>query len=264
MRSRMRKLIVLSAFAALLCALAGSAMAENIAMMESGGTGTCTIDSSPVITTILSRPGTFDGKTYGTWSFLAQDGTGSMDVYGGSLTGLNYTPAVGDAINVSGTYSPFHQLPELQTLTAISAVSSGNAVPPPTPATISEINGTTEPENRAGYYLELDNVQISGISGTFGIANLTGTITDQGGNSMTLYYWPTSYSVPVANLGGTAIPTGLVNMTGFVSVYTTPGSTGEFTPMTITAAVPEPATLALLAAGGVCALALHCLRRRSR
>ena len=103
----------------------------------------------------------------------------------------------------------------------------------------------TLPFSVAGYLFELDDVTISGISGTFGTANLTGTITDGSGNSMTLYYWPTSYSVENANLAGTAIPTGAVNMTGFVSVYS---GVAEFTPMTITA-VPEPGTLVLLVAG---------------
>ena len=96
----------------------------------------------------------------------------------------------------------------------------------------------TEPFTTAGYMLELDNVTIGGISGAFGVANLTGTITDSGSNSMTLYYWPTSYSVANANLFGQAIPTGPVNMTGFVSVY---NSVAEFTPMTVTV-VPEPGT----------------------
>ncbi len=259
----MKKLIVLSAFLALICALAGSAMAESVNSIETtGGTGTVrTLDNGAVITTILSQPGSFNGKTYTSWSVLANDGTGSMDVFGTMPGG--YTPTVGDAITATGTYSPYHQIPELGTVTSIVANSSGNAVPSPTVTTIPAINVPTLPFSVAGYMLELDNVTISGETGNFGITNSPAgaMITDGSGNSMTFYYWPTSYSTANVNLFGKAVPTGPVDMTGFVSVY---NGVAEFSPMNITAPVPEPSTLVLLAAGGACALALRSLRRRAR
>jgi hypothetical protein len=259
----MKKVIVLSAFLAMVCALAGRAMAESINSIETtGGTGTVrTLDNGAVVTAILSQPGTFNGKTYTSWSFMANDGTGSMVVYS-TLAGLGYTPTVGDAITATGTYSPYHQIPEMGTVTSILANSSGNVVPPPTVTTIPAINQSTLPFSIAGYMLELDNVTISGQTGTFGITNSPAgaAITDGSGNSMTFYYWPTSYSTANVNLFGEAVPTGPVDMTGFVSVY---GTTAEFSPMTITP-VPEPATLVLLAAGGACALALRGLRRHAR
>ena len=265
MRSQMRKLIVLSAILAMVCAMAGSAMAESISQMETNGPGAATLDNAsgqyPVVTNILSQPGTVNGRSYTSWSFLAQDSTGSTDIFAaaGTLTALGYTPTPGDAIHATGTYSPYHQIPEVGTVTAIGSLTSGNPVAVPTLTTIPAINVPTTPENLAGYFLELDDVTISGISGIFNAnTNLTGTITDGLANSMTLYYWPTSYSVENANMCGAVIPTGgPVNMTGFVSVY---NGTAEFTPMAI---VPEPATLVLFAVGGVCALAGR-LRRRGR
>ena len=168
-----------------------------------------------------------------------------MDIFGTMPTGSTYTPTLGDAITATGEYYPFHQTPELEYLTAISPVASREPVSVPAVITIPVINQPTlplggpqsTPPGVAGYLYELDDVTISGITGTFGIVNLTGTITDGGGNHMTLYYWPTSYSVANANLSGMAIPTGPVNMIGFVSVYS---SVAEFTPITITPAVPAP------------------------
>ena len=130
-----KKLVmVLVACGALTCFMAGSAMAVDVNAIEVGGTGTYTLDggsgTAPVVTNILSQPGTVNGKTYTSWSFLVQDQSGSSDIYG-TLAGLGYTPTVGDAINATGTYSPYHQIPELGTLTAISCVSSGNSVPVP-------------------------------------------------------------------------------------------------------------------------------------
>lgn len=85
----------------------------------------------PVITAILSQPGSADGYTYTSWSILAADSTGSLDLFGALPSGTSFTPAVGQAISVSGTYSPYHQIPEIGTLSALTLVSSGNAVSSP-------------------------------------------------------------------------------------------------------------------------------------
>ena len=223
--------------------------------------------STPVITAILSAAGTATDtvgttKSYTSWSFLANDGTGSTDVFGKMPTGNPYTPNVGDAISATGTYSPYNQIPELESLTAIRQVSTGNAVPTPGTATISQLNVNTLPLNIAGYEWTIDDVTISGISGVFDSSNLTGTITDtlsNGNDSMTLYYWESSYSAAFTNLGGTAIPTGPVNITGFGDVFN--NTSAEFIPISISpyTATPEPGTLVLLGAGLAAAavLALH-------
>jgi hypothetical protein len=248
------KRIVSSAVIGLAALSSAPAWASSISAIEAAGSGTQTVDSGTV-TAILSQPGMFNGKTYTSWSFLVDDGTGSMDMYG-TLAGLGYTPTVGDTITATGAYAPYHQIPELAP-TSIAITSTTNSYVPgsePTVGTISASSlnpaiGTALPFSVAGHYITVSNVTIGGLSGTFGIANLTGTITDGSGNSMSLYYWPTSYSVANANLFGQTIPTGPVNITGFDSVYST-SSAPEFTPISITAA-PEPASLALLALGGL-------------
>jgi hypothetical protein len=68
---------------------------------------------------------------------------------------------------------------------------------------------------------------------------------DSGGNIMELYVWASSYSTCGA-LGGTPIPTGTVDVTGFLSQSGTFGP--EMTPFSITS-VPEPSTLALVGLG---------------
>lgn len=226
-----------------------------------------TYDSNPVITAILSQPGTLDGYTYTSWSFLAQDSTGSLDMFGALPSGSSYVPTVGDAISVSGTYSPFHQIPEIGTMTLISLISSGNPVPSLSTYTIPQLTAsTTIPQSQAGHLLELDNVSLytdSGatipVSGNFAThANTALYAKDGSGNIMEVYVWASSYSTCGA-LGGTPIPTGLVDITGFVSQSGT--FPVEITPFSITP-VPEPAGLALFSMGGSLALTLL-LRRRS-
>ncbi len=219
--------------------------------------------STPIITNIFSQPGTVNGKTYTSYAIFANDGTGSIDLFGKLPTGSGYNPTVGDAISASGTYSPFDSIPEIATLTALSSSSSGNAVPAPATATIPQINQVPLASNVMGYPLNLDNVTISGITATtFGITNLTGTVTDSSSNSMTLFYWPTSYSLANQNLFGQSIPTGPVNIFGFADVFTSGStSTVEFVPINITPAVvaPEPSSFVL---AGLAIGALLLTRRR--
>jgi hypothetical protein len=274
----MKNMIVLSSVFGAVCALTGSAMADSIATIEGFATGTtATLDNAsgkyPVITNMLSQPGTVNGVTYSSWAYMVNDGTGSAVVLGnptgttGKYTGTESAPVVGDTVTVLGKYSPSRQIPELVAPGGTPAVdmvvnhiSGPAAVPAPTLATIPGINVPTLPLNIAGYMLQLNNVTISGtVSGTFGSANwsIADTVTDNGGNSMQVYYFPSSYSVQNANLFGQPIPTGPVNMTGFVQLF---GTTPQFLPITISA-VPEPGTIGLAVAGLVC---LSSVGRRRR
>ena len=97
-----------------------------------------------------------------------------------------------------------------------------------------------------------------GFTGTFGITNQTGTVRD-GSGSMVAYYWPTSYAAANINLFGQAVPSGPVNVTGIVDVFT--GPQPEFIPISITP-VPEPGSLVLLGAG-FAAAAMMFLRRKT-
>ena len=264
-----RNILLASGITAALISLGTTASAANVAAIEGGGTGAVTLNSSPVITAILSQPGTVNGDTYTGWSFLVQDSSGSLDVYGKLPTGSTYTPTVGDAVSLSGTYSPYHQIPEIGTLTSISGTPSGTTVPGPLIYTIPQLTAsTTIPFTQAGYLVQLDNVTLYTdsaatipASGNFPTAtgsagNVGYYAKDNGGNIMEVYFWPSSYSTDAAMLGS-AIPTGQVDITGFVSQSGT--FPVEMTPYAITA-VPEPGTMAL--AGAAAALALAFRRRR--
>jgi PKD repeat protein len=231
-----------------------NAGADNIATIEGYSTGTVvTLDSSPVITAIASQGGgyTVNGHTYNSWVIFAQDSTGSIDLYG-TLPG-SYTPAVGDAVSAAGTYSPYHQIPEIASLSNLTQVSTGNSVPTPPVFTIPQLTAsTTIPESQAGYVLQLTNVTIYTdsaatipASGNFPNSNTAFYVKDSSGNIMTMYFWVTFESVDGAMIG-TPIPTGPVNITGHVEVY--PGLPVEIVPLAFTAVpvsppVPSPAPL---------------------
>ncbi|HTV48210.1 MAG TPA: PEP-CTERM sorting domain-containing protein [Phycisphaerae bacterium] len=231
--------------------------------------------SNLVVTSILSQPGTFNGKSYTKWAYFANDGTGSADIYGTMPD--SYTPTVGDQLQMTGDWYPDDQIPEEESLSSVTVDSQNNAIPTITSATVTQVNTTTLPVGAppinyyansgsavAGYLFWFNGVTISAgantLPSTWGITNETLTVTDATG-SMVLFYWPTSYSVPNVNLYGTNIgltgsPVGIL---GFVDVFGSGASAeAELIPIDIT---PEPGPLALMAVGGMLAL---CRRRRWR
>jgi hypothetical protein len=97
------------------------------------------------------------------------------------------------------------------------------------------------------------------VSGNFAThANTTLYAKDGSGDIMEVYVWASSYSVDGA-LGGTPEPTGLVDITGFMSQSST--FPPEMTPFSITE-VPEPTALGLYGAGGLLMLVFR-LRRKA-
>jgi hypothetical protein len=257
------KLLLGAAIASAISMCGSSASAQTISYVENNvasGTAGTSLTSDPVITAILSQPGTTDGKTYSSWSFLVNDGTGSMDIFGTLPAGSGFTPAVGETISVTGEYSPYEQIPEIEDVSAISQVGTAS-VPAVQTGTIPQLNVATLPYSTAGYEWTVDNVTLSGFT-TFAVGsssdNQTGTITDGSANSMALYYWQSSYSMSAANLDGFTPQAGQeYDVTGFDSVY---DSTAQFIPISIVP-VPEPATLSLCGMGGLMLFKL--LRRRS-
>jgi hypothetical protein len=254
--------------AAALSTLAAGGIAQaqtsgNIATVESNPSGTAvTVNSDPIVTAVVSVPGvTVNGYAYSAKSgtFLIEDPSGGMEVYGTNVSG--YTPTVGDSLTIAGTYAPFDQIPELSggAALSISVISTGNTPPLPTPqtTTVSAVDVTTLPQSLTGQLLELDDVTITGQTAgeTFGTADLTLTMTDSTGTEE-LFYYPHDFSVANANMFGETIPTGPVDIEGIAAVYPST-TTPEFYPIAI---VPEPSSMALAALGGGAILMI--VRRR--
>jgi hypothetical protein len=260
--------VLLAGAIAVAVALSGTnVLADNIANIETNASGTpVTLDSSPVITAIGSQGGgyTVNGHTFNNWAIFAQDSTGALELFGALPSGTTEpNPTVGDAVTAAGTFSPFHSIPEIGSIGTLTQVSTGNSLPTPPVFTIPQLTASlTIPQNQAGYVLQLQNVTLytdSGAttpaSGNFANANTAFYVKDSGGNIMELYFWVTSYSADAAMIG-TAIPTGPVNITGFVSQSGT--FPVEMTPLAFTA-VPEPSTVALV---GVGLMGMFFIRRR--
>ena len=261
MKATTRFLLLATLASAAVCVIAGNVEASTIAAVEAQAPSTAaTLDNNPVITYIAAEPGSGDGYTYTNYAILANDGTGSIDIFGHMPTGSAYVPTVGDAISATGTFSPFSNIPELASLTDISQVSTLNSVPGPTIVTVPQMLALTSGQDFTiqEYLLELDNVTFVSPPATYPVhANLSLTATD-GSNSLTVFWNPSTYSVS-NTLAGTAIPTGPVDIVGIASVfggtYNGTGGTAELIPFTITP-VPEPAslTLGLLAFSGIALL----------
>jgi hypothetical protein len=121
-----KKKMMISAFWLIGMATAIPTFASTIAQIETQPSGTpVTLDSHPVITVIGSAPGAADGYTYNNYAIIAQDATGSIDLFGHLPTGDPYIPSVGDEVEAAGTYSPFDSIPEIATLTSLTKVSGG-------------------------------------------------------------------------------------------------------------------------------------------
>lgn len=216
-------------------------MLSSIATMETQTNNTAaSLDQNPVITAILSQPGTVtpvsgSTRTFTSYNFLVNDGTGSAEVFGYKTNGttLTYVPAVGDTISVSGTYSLFSGVPEIASVTAISKTGTA-AVPAPTVSTIPTVNVNPLPQNIEGYPITLQNVTISGLTGsTFTSTAKGATITDSSSNSMT-FFTSVSNSSAYSDLVGQTIPTGPVSITGFMQEFVSGSTTTpEFIPISV-------------------------------
>jgi hypothetical protein len=248
-------------------------------------------NSWPIVSALLSTPGTVHGRTYTNYAFYVNDTTGGMDVFSPSstLSSLGYTPQLGDALDIKGTYEPFDGFPEVSVLTKAATQSTGNLYPGPVmganiayilsdvannsqTVTSGTVTTTIGPNDITAQLVTMNNVWLTSAGtatpqSSFGTANTTGSVyLNDSSGSCSFFYWPSSYSVPLSNLYGQAInygPSNLYNMTGFFDIF---GGAPEFVPFVVTpiAPVPEPGTLALIGTATAVATVTYIRRKRSK
>jgi len=248
---------------------------------------------------VVSEPGVFGGHTYTAWAVLAGDASGAFEIYSSSasLASIGWTPTEGQTISVTATYSPYHSIPEIATVSAFTVsgvneptwaspgVQGGSEITSISAVLKNPFNAGSpylpEAQNLLGYLVEIPNVTIS-CSGTLPAtwpatnaetASLgTLYLNDTSGNELTLYYWFSSYScdgqmvgAPIPDAPGSGGAQGPLNVWGFVSAYpsVSAGITSwqdELVPTAFVGVIPEPSSFMLAGIGLLSLLAV--IRRR--
>lgn len=305
-KNRRQSLIAPAALAVSMLGLIGSTvMAENAATIETAAANaTVEYDNTsgtdpfgyPVVTAILSQPGSFGGHTYTGWSALVADTTGSIDLFVSqtTLSGLTGTPtnststppygtpttslAVGQGLNVAGQWSPFDGIAELGFNTTVdnyvAVTSTLNSLPATPVVTIPGLesetsNGTTvlSHPDVTGQYLEIQDVTITAGHGTTVNPFSTDFPTYAQVNFVAANE---TYTITdggnnsmelfdwVTSYSNDGALGGTPVPTGPVNIFGFYDSFNEFVPSAIVV-VPEPASMGLLAVGAV-----MLLRRKTR
>jgi hypothetical protein len=214
----------------------------TVAEADASADGTVvTLDNDPIVTAILQRPN--DPTTaYTNWEFLIDDSSAtysngqptnsdSIMVNATPASLGSYTPTVGDALKITGTVKFANgsiQLPELQSITSVTKISSGNAEPADFDPTITAeqvLHITSGASPYAGQLVTVSNVNLPNAGNVyFGTGNASyGPIVDSSDpettptvyNQPELYYYANSFGEAVDHLDGLQVPgTGSGNYTG--------------------------------------------------
>ncbi len=248
-----KKLLLCAAVAAILPVLSGtsaSAAPSTIAGIYTTGPGTYT--DTATVSAILNVSASAN-------TFVMQDGTGSIIAFG--VAKSTYTATLGDSISFNATDVTYQGSPELSSSGfTLNGLPTPGTAPSPTVLTIPQFKATgdgtaTAFAPYAESLVELDNVTISPTTAFPGAsANATYTLSD-GTNTTSLYAYKSDSAVVAAETAANAANpgglTGTYDIVGYDDVFY---GAPEIYPLSIVA-VPEPASITLLALGGISMLA---------
>ncbi len=246
-----KKVLLKSAVAAALgfSAIPTLVPAATISSVYVDGNGTYSLTGT--VTSILDSY-TSGNNTIDT--FVLQDGTGSAVFY--HISSANYTPVVGNNITISATNDVYQGSPEFVNtgFTLTSTNSTGNSVSPAI-LSIPELNASGNGSGGVVPYsealVEIENVYLP--AGTTSLANKVDYTLYGWGGSTTMYTYGTYSSVlaadTAANAAGPAFLAGPLDIIGYADEYY---GTVNIYPLSFSAGVvPEPASIALVALGGL-------------
>jgi hypothetical protein len=258
--------IALAAAAVILPAGTSQAVTfANIAAANAAGSGTVTVNSTPP-SEVVTISNVLNVNATNGFNVDVQDSSGGTELFRFPASAFvgGFTPAVGDVIDVTATDSPFQGNNEFSNVGASVTLDSTGTFTAPA-ATTTQVNDAFAGALNAANKILLDetvtlnNVIITPVTvgQTAFATNGSYDATDASGTTILFINAATSASA-VNVFAGQNIPTGPVNVTGFVDWFST-GSEIEINPTAITPA-PEPAALGLIAAAG----ALMTIKRRGR
>lgn len=138
-----------------------------------------------------------------------QDETAGLAAYpgSGSVSGLGSLQP-GDEIEITGTLIEFNGLLELNPVTALNVISTGNPIPEPKIVSVGEIGDSFESQLVTVSCVEFNS------TGNFNV----GAIVGQGANGETFNTYINSGNPLIGN----TIPTDVINLTGIVTAFNNP------------------------------------------
>ncbi len=187
---------ILRSFSLAFAALAAHSLLAQTAIAE--------VRDLPSGSTVTVRGIVTNGSEFGGIRYL-QDASAGIAVFPGSGSASGFNASPGADLTVTGRLKLYNGLLEIDPVLSFTLHSIGNALPNAQQITPSGINESTESE-----LVRINGCTLSNAGGSFGVGNLSFTSTGQSANIYLRGGHP---------LIGTTIPTGIIDLVGIVSQF---------------------------------------------